>query len=324
MTSPSGDLLTVVIPAYKRAYLGAALDSLRAQTSRGFRVVVADDASPEDLQPIVERSGAGLNLVYERFDRNLGGADLTAHWNRAVRLAWTDWILLLGDDDLLDPDAVAGFYSVLDETRAAFDLYRFSTRRIDGAGNVVAVHDAHPREESALAFLEERLHERRSSFTCEYLFRRSAWERIGGFVSFPLAWCSDDATWLALGAECGIRAIEGPRASWRLSNDNISSRRPELALAKLRARSLFAKWLATDLQGVDRRALERLRPDVAGWFNNALWKSGCIVPLGPGLEMSRNLNEFTRLGPLWHLARILKHDWDHGRTPSAQRPQGGG
>lgn len=308
----SGDL-TIVIPAFRAEYLRDALKSLSAQTCGDFCLLVADDASPDDIAGVVQAEGETLALHYVRFDDNLGGRDLAAHWNRAVGVVQTSWVLLMGDDDELDPAVVAYFYHALEQTGDRFDLYRFNSRRIDGAGVVQAVNSEHPPFESVRQFVSARFREERASYTCEYIFRRAAWEQIGGFVSFPLAWCSDDATWVALGERKGIFTVAGPRASWRLSGRNISYARPETALQKLRAQSAYLKWLAGQHWGNDDRAppgRRRLRGEAANWFHVGLWRSGCHVPLGAAMAMAREVDRFTHLGVLYHLARVFKHNLD--------------
>ncbi|WP_295434785.1 glycosyltransferase family A protein [uncultured Thiodictyon sp.] len=315
MKSEHGGDLTIVIPVFRAEYLHDALRSLSAQSCRDFCLLVADDASPDDIASVIQAEGEELTLRYVRFDDNLGSRELTAHWDRAVRIVETSWVLLMGDDDELDPDLVACFYRALEQAGDGFDLYHFNTRRIDGAGAVRLVNTDHPPVESSLQFLSGRFRGERSPYTCAYIFRRSAWERIGGFVSFPLAWCSDDATWVALGDQKGICTVAGPRASWRLSGRNISSVRPEIALQKLRAQSAYLSWLAEQHLGTSDWAPgptipQRLRGEAANWFHVGLWRSGCYVPVGAAMVMAQEVDRFTRLGVLYHLARVFRHNLD--------------
>jgi glycosyltransferase involved in cell wall biosynthesis len=84
--APQDIALAIVIPAWRSQFLGATLDSLRAQTDRRFRVYIGDDASPDDIAAVVARHGAELELVYHRFGENLGRRNLVAHWHRCVGL----------------------------------------------------------------------------------------------------------------------------------------------------------------------------------------------------------------------------------------------
>ena len=43
-----------------------------------------DDASPQNLKEIVSDYADKMNIVYRRFDTNLGGVDLPGHWDRCI------------------------------------------------------------------------------------------------------------------------------------------------------------------------------------------------------------------------------------------------
>ena len=79
--------LAIIIPAYKAAFLPAALDSIAAQTCKDFTVYVGDDCSPEPIGSIVEKYRDKMDIVYKRFDTNLGGTDLVAQWERCIAMS---------------------------------------------------------------------------------------------------------------------------------------------------------------------------------------------------------------------------------------------
>jgi glycosyltransferase involved in cell wall biosynthesis len=315
LEAPNAPLLSIVIPAYKSAYLAQTLESLRAQDCLNFEVVVADDASPADLKSLFDVHSQGLAARYCRFDANLGARALTAHWERAVAQAKGAWIMLLGDDDLLDPSVVSAFYRALEATAGNYDVYRFNTRQINAKGAVGRTNPKHPEWESAYDFLLARWRGERASYTCEYIFSRAAFDDNQGFVPFPLAWCSDDATWIALSARNGIYTIPHAMASWRLSGENITSQRPELAVRKLAAGVLFLNWAkrffadrdaAAPGQAADHRAMSE-----AGicWFYRHLWKTRPPVGIGEGLSLALGLSEFSGRSMAGFMLKIVKHDF---------------
>ena len=94
--------LSIVIPAYKATFLPAALDSIAAQTCQNFTLYIGDDNSPHNLENIVNRYKDEINLVYHRFDANLGGNDLVAQWERCISLTQGEpYIWLFSDDDVM-------------------------------------------------------------------------------------------------------------------------------------------------------------------------------------------------------------------------------
>ena len=232
--------LAVIIPAYKRTFLREALLSFGRQTDARFSLYIMDDGSPYDLGGI---AGEFPRFIYHRFEENLGKSDLIKSWNRCIKSVSSEWIWFFSDDDIVGDRCVELFYR---ENWSGKDLFRFNTRIIDQTDAVVASNLSHPRYESSEAFLRRRLAKRTSSFVSEYIFRRESLVRGGGFVSFPYAWHSDDATWLMIGNEHGICTIPGERVLWRSSGENISSDR-SIHSEKLAATCAFLDWACANV-----------------------------------------------------------------------------
>ncbi len=101
----------------------------------------------------------------------------------------------------------------------------------------------HPFSETAWEFLTARLERSRNSYAVEYIFSREAFDAAGGFVDFPLGWCSDDASWARFAGSTPIQTIAGPKVSWRLSGVNLSSRgTPSQQEKKVDALFEFVEW----------------------------------------------------------------------------------
>lgn len=219
--------LAIIIPSYRATYLRQALDSLVAQTCQDFKVYIGDDCSPQDLEAIIAPYKQWLDISYIRFDSNLGSKDLIAQWERCVALSKTeDWFWLFSDDDVMEPQCVELFYHSLKEQPEA-KLFHFDVTVIEGNGQ--KTNDPHyikedfPTYLSANDFLRKRLTYSINSYIVEYVVRRDLFVQSGGYVRYPLAWCSDDATWHRLAkAAGGITTIKGARVLWRKSDSNIT------------------------------------------------------------------------------------------------------
>lgn len=110
--------LAIIIPAYKATFLAAALDSIAAQTCQDFTLYIGDDCSPNNLEVIVDKYRDKINLVYKRFDTNLGGKDLVAQWERCIDMTQgEDWLWLFSDDDVMEKNCVEEFYKTIKENR---------------------------------------------------------------------------------------------------------------------------------------------------------------------------------------------------------------
>ncbi len=97
-------LISVIIPYYNSPrYLEQTLDSLRAQTTQDFEVILANDVSddPDSLRVIDEVRGEGWVRVLD-----LPHAGLPTARNRGAAAARAELIMFLDADDLLDPGAI--------------------------------------------------------------------------------------------------------------------------------------------------------------------------------------------------------------------------
>jgi glycosyltransferase involved in cell wall biosynthesis len=302
--------ISVVIPCFKPFFLDRALSSLAEQTDQQFEVVVADDGSPHDLAKICQTYAEKIALRYVRFDENLGGASICQHWNRAVKLATHDWIWLIGDDDELQRECIATMRLAIGKNPDWKGLWRVNVNRIDSNSHVIDYAIPWAEHTAALDYLKLRLQDEVHSYACEYVFRKEKLAKIGGFIDFPLAWCSDDATWLSLATSDGITTIdaENSRAQWRLSDKNISGGGSKLLALKLEARLQYLDWLNLQhkrgllpIEAKDRKALTALK---LNWIMNAIHttrtKLGIYGALITATRLRRSLDV-----PFWRIFRQL-------------------
>lgn len=271
--------LAIVIPAWKPDFFHAALASLAAQTDQRFTVYVADDGGPPELADAC-RAFPALDLVYHRFDENLGGTSLTGHWNRAVARSAEPWVWLFGDDDEMHPECVARFHDEREGLHASVSVVRFDTDVIDEHGAIRQRNPSHPREESGAAFVFDRLLGRRNSYVVEYVFRRAAFDRAGGFPDYPAAWCADDAAWYTFSEGGPIVTIPGPRVRWRASGVNITGANLSHQEEKLRAGRRFLDFVAAEVEPADRWSAST--PGVTGTEARADPRERAEAPRGPG------------------------------------------
>lgn len=92
---------SVLVPAYNYGrYVGAALDSLLAQTDPDWEAVVVDDGSTDDTPAVIDAYGARDSRI--RLIRKSNGGASSA-LNLGMREARGEWLLWLSADDLFDP-----------------------------------------------------------------------------------------------------------------------------------------------------------------------------------------------------------------------------
>lgn len=226
-------MLAIVIPYYKLTFFEETLKSLKAQTNQRFKVYIGDDASPENPNHLLEKYQGSFDFLYHRFNENLGGTSLTKQWERCIKLTKEEkWIMILGDDDVLDTNVVEEFYQNLNEIENQnIAVIRFSTVKMDENGQVTTDVYQHPKVEETVDFLFRKT---RTSLS-EYIFLKDKVIEIG-FKNFPLAWFSDVLAILEFSDFKKIFTINTAILKIRISNISISGNQDNI---KLKSKATF-------------------------------------------------------------------------------------
>lgn len=243
-----------IMPAWKALYLHEAIESIVAQTAPEWELVVVDDCSPEDLKSIVGSFGDS-RIRYERNPENIGGADLVAQWNHCLSFARGEYVVLAADDDLYAPDFLQECRRLARKYPQA-DVIRSAVEQIDGRGAHLEDDWILPEFTGAAEYF--RLWVSGKAFTCigNFAFRKSALERLGGFLRFPCAFGSDIATPIELAAG-GVAHTSGMLFRFRQSEQHLSADSSRY-LEKLEAIGQLSRYLIEKnrtYQAVDEKYL---------------------------------------------------------------------
>ena len=105
----TGNRVSVVIAAYNRpSFLREALQSIINQTVPVFEIIVIDDCSKVDLQPVISEFSEH-NIIYFKKEVNLGVSNSR---NQGILRASGDWVSFLDDDDVYLPHKIE--YNLID------------------------------------------------------------------------------------------------------------------------------------------------------------------------------------------------------------------
>lgn len=233
-------MLAIVIPYYKLTFFEETLQSLANQTDKRFKVYIGNDASQEDPDVLLGKYQGQFDFVYIQFDQNLGGHSLVQQWNRCIAMTEEEeWIMILGDDDLLDQNVVKEFYTFIDNKQLQIDLIRFNLKIIDVNGKIRSDDFSFSGHETAQDLLDRMFSIKEMITASEFIFSKSIYKQNNGFIEFPLAWFSDYATWLVFSKNSGIYNINNESVYWRLSEINISSKSINIRETESKIQSLF-------------------------------------------------------------------------------------
>lgn len=227
---------TFLLPAYKIEFFQEALESILNQTYKDFRLIIQDDCSPYDLKSIVDLYSTDSQIYYYRNEENIGGKNLIKCWNKLLSKANSEYIILASDDDVYD----VHFLEEIDKLTIKYpnvDLFRSRVKPIFSNGQEWDLDGIYEEYGNSLYYLYQRhLNNFIRCIAC-YVFKLNKLNEIGGFVEYPLAWHSDDATALLM-SKNGIVNTKLALFAFRHSNLNISSR-------EINKKDAFQKAIAT-------------------------------------------------------------------------------
>ena len=99
--------------------LRLAIESVRTQDYPDWEIVVSDNASDEDVLAHIESLGDSRIRGY----RQPRLVPVTDNWNAALTRATGDYFIMLGDDDALMPQALAGLAALIQKWRRPMAVY---------------------------------------------------------------------------------------------------------------------------------------------------------------------------------------------------------
>jgi glycosyltransferase involved in cell wall biosynthesis len=180
---------SILIPAYKTAFLRECIDSVLAQSYRTFELVIVDDASPEDIKSIIDNYDDS-RIRYYRNETNFGAVDVVDNWNKCLSYAKGDYVICMGDDDRLSPNCLEE-YTKLINRYPSIKVFHGRTELIDENGKCLNVLECREEIESTLTHIYYRWRGR-YQYIGDFCYETKTLIRLGGFYKLPLAWASDD------------------------------------------------------------------------------------------------------------------------------------
>jgi glycosyltransferase involved in cell wall biosynthesis len=324
-------LVSVVIPTYNRGYIvGAAIESVLAQTYRQFEIIVVDDGSRDGTRAVVESFDFAIRYVYQEnagreFIAFLDSDDEWFPWKLQVQCAlmrrFPEIALVWTDMTTTGPDATAAREKHLESMYHAY-------RKIDkdeflpNTGRIKDICPDCPAEIGEAAFRYGDI------FTPMFLgnlvhpptvlLRRSHLARSGG-LDLTFSWTCEDYEFFWRVSREGLGAfVETSGALYRVNaGDQLS--RPDLLVYVARGNLIALKsYLARERDRIKLppRVIRRQMADAYAWLAEEelrcgadngtaghVWKSLCLNPLKARVLALLVLSLIPRF--LFNLARSL-------------------
>lgn len=175
-------LVTVLLPTIGRMdYFPAALAAVRAQTCSNLEILIGDNASTDGTAAFIEEMKARDPRIRSYLESE---RSMPVNWQRGLDLARGEFLTIVSDDDLVQPEFVERCLAPL-RADASLAVASCWCELIDGEGrplpNLTAHQQAGFREFGAgRQILHWRAHALSSTIMCCVL--RTAWVRALGFA----------------------------------------------------------------------------------------------------------------------------------------------
>lgn len=217
MVPSSQRLISIVVPAYNaERFIDESLTSILRQSYRALEIIVCDDASTDGTGALVRQIN-DRRVRYLPSENNLGGYGAM---NRGVAQARGEFVAVYHADDVYGPDIVereAAFLTTHAEAGAVFCLDRF----IDEHNHEYGALKLPATLRGVSMFRDDQLTEAilryKNTFlrTPSVMFRRAAFEAVGGFDQEGFGIAADLDMWLRLSLHSAIGLIPDHLYSYR-------------------------------------------------------------------------------------------------------------
>ncbi|WP_406696208.1 glycosyltransferase [Singulisphaera sp. Ch08] len=310
--------VSVFIPCYKYGhFLRQSVESVLEQTGVDVRVIILDDASPDDTPQVAgELVEQDRRVEYRRHTTNQGHI---ATYNEGIAWASGDYTLLLSADDLLTPGALARAARVMDDHPEVGMVYgRGLEFESDGpapepqATSDPAVWKIHTGAEVLESFCAAGYN---LVCTPTAVVRTCLQKRLGGYLK-ELPHTGDMEMWMRFAAHADIAVLDGEQACYRrhassMSTDWYKSPVAELMQRKAAFDSIFNDY-SVRINDADRlrTSADRTLASATVWEARRAFDAGnlscCRELLVYALEIDAELRDYTewsriawklRLGP---------------------------
>ena len=155
-------LVSLIIPTYNRSHtIGAAIDSVLAQTAQDFELIVVDDGSTDDTSDRVK----GYSDPRIKYYKKPNGGPSAAR-NFGVLMATAPWVMYLDSDDVLLPACIETMLSSLSRHPEAVFAFPRADRKLELYEDGVLVKSVDDSGDTPAAFTIHDIFMRNAGFSC--------------------------------------------------------------------------------------------------------------------------------------------------------------
>lgn len=233
--------VTIAIPAYKKAFLANAIESVLKQTYTNIELIIVNDKSPEDIDSVIKQFHDS-RIKYYKNEFNIGGKDPVANWNKCLSYATGDFFALLCDDDLYETTFIEELLK-LAQKYPQTNVFRTRVGVINSTNQYRDLYPTSPEWESTIDYIWHLSNNYRRQTISEFMYRIQPILDIGGYTSLPKAWCADFVSVLRFSQKGGIVSSPQILTKFRMSGINISTADNKFIKEKIEAQIKYTTWI---------------------------------------------------------------------------------
>ncbi|MGJ1416663.1 glycosyltransferase family 2 protein [Sphingobacterium multivorum] len=158
--------ISIIIATYNAdKVLRRCLESIKDQLSEVVELIVIDGGSKDDTLAIIRAYEDHIFYTISEPDKGIYDA-----WNKGIAKARGNWIMFIGADDILLPDAIQNYLYAIDMTRdiGSYDYICAQNEYIDNKGKLLKIMGAAPTpgkmQKKMMAAHVASLHSKRNLF----------------------------------------------------------------------------------------------------------------------------------------------------------------
>lgn len=291
--------VTIAIPTFNRArYLKEAIDSALSQTWPHIEVLISDNASTDSTRAyLATLDDPRIRVILQA--ENIG---MMANWNACLAAATGKYFLMLSDDDLIEPTAVAELLGRFEEsarygmtgTAEEIGMVYCHARIIDERGEQTALAKGAPAWEPAAAAIDAFFACNRHTFPCTILLRTADAASLGGYDAPAYPLIADAQMWMKVALKRGmVGHIGATLSSYR--QHRVSTTKTVRIQAWMDDNVALAAFCAAQLEQRGDARLAAAILSQADWYNAVAAAALLDDSAAPGisrawqyLKLSRN------------------------------------
>lgn len=206
--------ISVIIPTYNGGrYIGKTIESALNQTFQDIEVIIVDDGSTENLNPILRPYIGKIKYVYIR---NQGPA---AARNIGIKLSRGDFIALLDHDDVWAPNYLQQMMDILENNPTCSLVYSYP-KLIDSEDQIIN-HKSPSYFPSGKVFLDFLKQNRITTFSAT-LIRKNIFDIVGLLDEKPeVMTCDDYDIWLKIADKSEVIFCPYANIYYRIHDKNL-------------------------------------------------------------------------------------------------------